>query len=734
MLVKFSRHKSLASSKTRATRVAEGQEDIGGAGAKHGKQAYHVGAKALHANGRAPAINGRKRYKKRLSPSCPPTAAATSSIDLFSFGVSAPRTQKTSEPFDRASPMQQPPDHALNRVSSSRKTPLKKRILFIAAGALLGGVLVGVGGLLFSPTYSAKSQLLIEMQKDTATGAETPNGAQAPAAPVQPAAIETAMAKLLSRDFLSRAMLGIWEPSPDPVSSGADAASGSDAAPQAGQLSMSELKRRLEIWLGVLTKKPSGGGPRPEDFEKRVKVSQEGHSDVITINFTSPDPIKTAALVNRMADLFVASSVETKRNALELELTRISAQLDVIRSQAVQTDSLARNLLQNQAEAIHDASGRNKFTDQRIREALTQASAARQLQPALERQVNIIRERIEHCKPDARVLSYAPVPDRPSSINPLLLVIPAMIAFGYAGNWFAAWLTQFDRRIRNERDVMTSLGVPCAAVVPHVRLPKKEWPYRKLLMERSTPFAQSVQLLTDALQSDFSMAPRNVSKTVMVTSGGADEGKTTLCLSLAVLSAIHGRRAIVVDFDIWPQALQIDGRESSTQDVCANPGVFDRSVFESIQRIPSLGVDYLPLGRIADDLSESTAAVRLLAVLAALRERYDWVFFDAPPLLDVADTRLLARFADEVLFLVKWESTRFEDARNAIELLKDIRREEATVVLTQVNLKKHAQSGYGRLAGYLIRHEKYAATKRKEKRTLEFGAVATKTAEAVEAK
>lgn len=732
MLVKFSRQKPLGSNKTRGKRVAEGPEDIGGSGAKHGKQTLRVGSKALHAKGRTPAMNGRKRFKQRLWSSCPQTAATPAAIDLFSFGVSAQRTQKTSESVERASPMQQPSDHAPNRGAVSRKASLGKRILFIAAGAFLGGGLVGFGGLLFSPTYSAKSQLLIEMQKDTATGAETPNGAQPPAAPVQPAAIETAMAKLLSRDFLRRAMLGLWEPSPDPVSSATEATGGFEAS-QTGQLSVSELKRRFEIWLGALTKKPSGGGPRPEDFEKRVKVSQEGHSDVISINFSSPDPIKTAGLVNRMADLFVASSVETKRNALELELTRISAQLDVIRSQAIQTDSLARNLLQNQAEAIHDASGRNKFTDQRIREALTQASAARQLQPALERQVNIIRERIAHCKPDARVLSYAPIPDRPSSINPLLLVIPAMLAFGYAGNWLAAWLAQFDRRIRTERDVMTSLGVPCAAVVPHIRLPKKEWPYRKLLMERSTPFAQSVQLLTDALQPEFRVAPGNASKTVMVTSGGADEGKTTLCLSLAVLSAIHGRRAVVVDFDIWPQALQRDGLTTGTQS-CLDPGVFDRSIFDSIQRIQSLGVDYLPFGRISDDLSESNAAVRLLAVLAALRERYDWVFFDAPPLLDVADTRLLARFADEVLFLVKWESTRFEDARNAIELLKDIRREETTVVLTQVNLKKHAQSGYGRLASYLIRHEKYASAKRKEKRHLDFGAVATKTAQAAEAK
>lgn len=732
MLMKFSRQKPSGISKTRAARPADGQEDVGGAVSKYGKQRNGVHASLLHSNGRAPAMSGHKRYKKRLWSRRAETPPEAPSVDIFSFGVSAQRQQRISEPFERASTIHQPLDQISSRPSLPRKAPLKKRTAFIVAGALLGGILVGGGGLLFNPVYSAKSQLLIEVQKDVATGAEAANGAQPANAPAQPAAIETSMAKLLSRDFLRRAMAGIWDSPPNQASSVAEAATGLDASPQAGQLNVAELKRRLEIWLGALTKKPTGGALQPEDIEKRLKVSQEGHSDVITINFSYPDPIKAAAFVNRVADLFVTGSVETKRNTLELELTRISAQLGVLKSQAVQTDSLARNLLQNQAEAVHDASGRNKFTDQRIREALTQASAARQSQPALERQVSIIRERIEHCSPDARVLTYAPIPDRPSSINPFLLIIPAMIAFGFAGNWFAAWVSQFDRRIRSEKDVMASLGVPCAAVVPHVPLRRKDWPYRTLLMERSTPFAQSLQLLTDVLQSDVRGAPP---KTVMVTSGSAGEGKTTLCLSLAALSAIHGRRALIVDFDIWPEALPLNGEASSAEDSRGgNPSEAGRSLINSIHRIPSLGVDYLPFGRISAELSEPNAGARLPAVLGALRGKYDWVFFDAPPLLDVADTRLLARFADEVLFLVKWERTRFDDAENAIELLRNIRCQETTVVLTQVDLKKHAQSSYGRLAGYLIRHEKYASAKRKEKRTLDFGAAPTKTAQAAEAK
>jgi hypothetical protein len=88
-------------------------------------------------------------------------------------------------------------------------------------------------------------------------------------------------------------------------------------------------------------------------------------------------------------------------------------------------------------------------------------------------------------------------------------------------------------------------------------------------------------------------------------------------------------------------------------------------------------------------------------LLRQLRDRYDCVVIDSPPLLAVAEARLLAAMADKVLLVVKWGSTRRDVARDASNLLRDPGllgencRELVGAVLTQVDLKKHAQYRYG---------------------------------------
>jgi polysaccharide biosynthesis transport protein len=95
------------------------------------------------------------------------------------------------------------------------------------------------------------------------------------------------------------------------------------------------------------------------------------------------------------------------------------------------------------------------------------------------------------------------------------------------------------------------------------------------------------------------------------------------------------------------------------------------------------------------------ASERLPRLIHQLRESYDCVIMDGPPLLGVAESRLLAMVADRVLFVVKWGSTRREVARNALSRLgnpdgfEGERVAKPVAVLTQVDLNKHARYRYG---------------------------------------
>jgi Mrp family chromosome partitioning ATPase len=112
-----------------------------------------------------------------------------------------------------------------------------------------------------------------------------------------------------------------------------------------------------------------------------------------------------------------------------------------------------------------------------------------------------------------------------------------------------------------------------------------------------------------------------------------------------------------------------------------------------------LGIDYLPLSCDSVDPA-MLASERVPELLRQLKESYDCVVIDSAPLLSATEARLLASTADQVLFAVKWGTTRREVAQNALRLLRrsafrenDLRGVAA--VITLVNLKRHARYRYG---------------------------------------
>ena len=100
-------------------------------------------------------------------------------------------------------------------------------------------------------------------------------------------------------------------------------------------------------------------------------------------------------------------------------------------------------------------------------------------------------------------------------------------------------------------------------------------------------------------------------------------------------------------------------------------------------------------------------------IMRQLRDSYDCVIIDSPPLLGITEARLLVPFADKCLFVIKWGSTKREVALNALNLLNNTLRSEractvqASALLTQVNLKQHAGYHYGDAAEAISKYKKY---------------------------
>ena len=354
-------------------------------------------------------------------------------------------------------------------------------------------------------------------------------------------------------------------------------------------------------------------------------------------------------------------------------------------------------------------------TDGRLRDLKRDAAVKDQLYSAFVQRQEELSGQQSILRPDVQILSRATPPTRPSSPHPLLFLLPGMAVFLMAGSMTAVLLDRLDRRMRNGRDVMDALGIPCLALVPMLRRIGRMRPHQSLLTEPLGAYTEAIRSVVASLRLTASVS---APKVVLISSSVPGEGKTTLAVSLAAYVASLGRRVLLIDLDFRHPSVQreLGGRSSSTP---AGTGVLDlledaRPSAEVIQHLPDLHLDYLPMARRPADPFAPFAGNGMRRLLDRLRTEYDCVIVDGPPLLVITEARLLASMVDKVVLVAKWGSTRRDVARSALDLLRPSNARNTAVpplfqpvisdgdsidvagmVLTQVDMKKHAR-GYER--------------------------------------
>jgi succinoglycan biosynthesis transport protein ExoP len=107
---------------------------------------------------------------------------------------------------------------------------------------------------------------------------------------------------------------------------------------------------------------------------------------------------------------------------------------------------------------------------------------------------------------------------------------------------------------------------------------------------------------------------------------------------------------------------------------------------------------------IAGDRLEPTSFFdrpgRIANLLAGVGEQYDLVILDSAPAIVASETRVAALHADQVVYAVRWGDTSERVARDGLEALKEAGANVVGVVVTMVDLRKHAQYGYDDVAHY----------------------------------
>lgn len=389
---------------------------------------------------------------------------------------------------------------------------------------------------------------------------------------------------------------------------------------------------------------------------------------------------------------------------------RIAAEVNKIIS-SVQGDAEAsrskEQQLQEAVSQLERQAGGLGQSEVELRQLEREAQSSRAIYEDFLKRSKEVREQQDIQQPDARVLSPASLPTAPSFPRYGLTMVLALALGLFLGTGVVFLLERLDGGFRTGEQVERLTGRALVGMVPSLgrTLLGNRNPARFVIEKPASAYAEALRSTFTAISLGMLDQPPRV---VMVTSSLPGEGKSTFACSLAGLTARSNpdKKVVVVDCDLRRSSV------ATTLGVAKEEGTIDeylvgkKTLDQILRRDESSGLYYILARSNTPNSAEILDSNAMRNFVRALADQFDLVFLDTPPLMAVSDSRITAQLADYIVFLIRWETTPRELAVNALRLVKDLRK-HVGVVLSQVNIRRHAKYGYGDYGYYYSKYRSY---------------------------
>lgn len=289
------------------------------------------------------------------------------------------------------------------------------------------------------------------------------------------------------------------------------------------------------------------------------------------------------------------------------------------------------------------------------------------------------------------IIDHAAVNNNPIKPNSGKILKMALMLGLFGGIFVVMFVEYMDDTIKTAEEIDRAVKLPLLDIVPLTDISSESGSHFVLNDPKSNAAEAFRTIRTGIMLSALNSDPLKV---LLVTSATPNEGKSTVATNLAVAMSQMGERVLLIDVDMRRHNLH------EFFDVDNSIGISDLLMDSSqlsvavkkIEKIPNLYV--LTGGSLAPNPSELLGTDLFRSLIAAMRDKYDRVILDSPPLMAFSDSLVLSRLSDGVILVLWGAKTPRSTFIKAADSLKGVGARIIGVVMNKIDTTRHLSYGY----------------------------------------
>lgn len=243
---------------------------------------------------------------------------------------------------------------------------------------------------------------------------------------------------------------------------------------------------------------------------------------------------------------------------------------------------------------------------------------------------------------------------------------------------------RLDDTLQTCDEVESKLGQPFLAALPILYGDAKLNAARVIIEDPLHPFAESIRTASTGIVTSELESPNKV---VAITSSLPDEGKSTFAISLA-LSQAYTKRVVIIEADIRRPSLAKSLRLPSDYKGVSDLVSGNATLAECLLKVDGTNLHVIASGRLTSNPQQILESRRFKALLSVLRDKYDTVIIDCPPVQLVSDALIIGKQATGMIFVVRSSNTSARLAKANLKRLVSAAIPVFGVVLTHHDFRK----------------------------------------------